>query len=666
MLEHFQKYMAVPQVKELADQTHQIRKELCEQVVSDFKEWMVGGSSQGQAGGTQIRDLCRVVSVLDPQVKTELSGWFVQRQLAEYLVLFEDTQDSAWLDKIDQRYQWFRSRLVDFEHKSEQLFPEDWDMGRRLTVEFCTTTKDMLEKIMKKRLAELDFKLLLFAIQRTVHFEGLLCKRFPAPKIPLTNRDSNPIAGTGISRPLKDYHPQGPTLEEGTEKPQRRISQFAGMISRVFEGYLYIYVQAQDRNLNDFLDQCVSQFREDGHPDRPRRQLSITAQPLPSSGRLFLFFKQTILQVNEISNDPKKLLSEVAPVFKKYLREYANRCLTAFLPKINASQVSSTAGLIQSLLKEGDVPRMSEDEQFLTCCILATAEFCSETAKQLEEKLKERVGSESTYQTSVQMSGEQELFHSVTSSCLAVLLQDLEAACYAPLQAMTKINWNSVDAVGDESAYVSSIKTHLRQNIVRIRDYMGNARKYFIQLCMKFAGGFMGKFLGSVFRCKGISLSGAEQLLLDTHALKTFLLDLPSLDSVAAPKPPAVYTRAVVKGMAKPEMILKVVMSPLNSVDSFLLQYTKLLPDSDSVELQRVLEMKSVRRPDQAPIIELYRAKTGTSLAAGAGDTSGRGQVGGGGGFLESSAANLLQLAGDSLATDSRIKKLEKLVKKRL
>lgn len=50
----------------------------------------------------------------------------------------------------------------------------------------------------------------------------------------------------------------------------------------------------------------------------------------------------------------------------------------------------------------------------------------------------------------------------------------------------------------------------------------------------------------------------SEQLLLDTHSLKTVLLDLPSIGSQVVRKAPASYTKIVVKGMTRAEMILKV------------------------------------------------------------------------------------------------------------
>lgn len=156
------------------------------------------------------------------------------------------------------------------------------------------------------------------------------------------------------------------------------------------------------------------------------------------------------------------------------------------------------------------------------------------------------------------MGHERDMFHSVTTNCIQVLVQDLDAACEPAIQAMTKMSWSNVENVGDESRYVISIKSHLRALVPRIRDYLTNTRKYFSQLCLKFVGSFIPKFTNCLFRCKPLNVTGAEQLLLDTHALKTELLNLPSIDSSAGRKPPSAYTKIVLKGMTKAEMILKV------------------------------------------------------------------------------------------------------------
>lgn len=49
-------------------------------------------------------------------------------------------------------------------------------------------------------------------------------------------------------------------------------------------------------------------------------------------------------------------------------------------------------------------------------------------------------------------------------------------------------------------------------------------------------------------------------------------------------------------------------MTPIKDAESFCAHYMKLLPESDPSEVQKLLEMKSVRRAEQVPIIDRYRA----------------------------------------------------------
>lgn len=44
-----------------------------------------------------------------------------------------------------------------------------------------------------------------------------------------------------------------------------------------------------------------------------------------------------------------------------------------------------------------------------------------------------------------------------------------------------------MEVVGDQSNYVNTIIAHLRQTIPTIRDRLSSCRKYFTQLCVKFA-----------------------------------------------------------------------------------------------------------------------------------------------------------------------------------
>lgn len=50
-------------------------------------------------------------------------------------------------------------------------------------------------------------------------------------------------------------------------------------------------------------------------------------------------------------------------------------------------------------------------------------------------------------------------------------------------------------------------------------------------------------------------------------------------------------------------------MSEVASHEEFVTTYARMLPESDSSELQKVLEMKAMRRQEQASIIQLYRTR---------------------------------------------------------
>ncbi|MBW03325.1 Vacuolar protein sorting-associated protein 53, partial [Eschrichtius robustus] len=131
VLEHFHKYMGIPQIRQLSERVKAAQTELGQQILADFEEAF-------PSQGTKV----------------------------------------AWLDKIDRRYAWIKRQLVDYEEKYGRMFPREWYMAERIAVEFCHITRTELAKIMRTRAKEIEVKLLLFAIQRTTNFEGFLAKRF--------------------------------------------------------------------------------------------------------------------------------------------------------------------------------------------------------------------------------------------------------------------------------------------------------------------------------------------------------------------------------------------------------------------------------------------------------------------------------------------------------
>eukprot|EP00112_Aurelia_sp_Birch-Aquarium-sp1_P023247 Seg685.3 transcript_id=Seg685.3/GoldUCD/mRNA.D3Y31 product="Vacuolar protein sorting-associated protein 53-like" protein_id=Seg685.3/GoldUCD/D3Y31 len=619
VLDHFKKYFSVPQIRQLADKVTSIQNELGNQILSDFKDAVsIPGIKPPAGPNSQLADACKVVAILDPRFKDDLLTWFMKLQLAEYLNVFNDNFDVAWLDKIDRRYSWLKRLLIKFEEEFIGTFPTNWHVEENICKEFCRITRNELSNIMAAKSNEIDVKLLLFAIQRTTSFETFLSKRFAGGQI------------TKVETPIvSDDKPVEADSSSKTKSPKSTEAGFNGLISRCFEPHLHIYIDSQDKNLADLIEKFIQDFKSQGIP---KSESDGDNTVLPSAGELFVFYKKCMVQCALLSTGTPLL--SLASLFQKFLKEYANRLMTANLPK-------ATSGLA-SILKDSEI-KFNAEEKRLTCSILTTAEYCQETTEQLQEKLKEKIDAE--LREKINFGTEMDVFHSVISNSIQLLVQDLENACEPALTAMSKVHWQSIETVGDQSGYITAITTHLKQAIPVIRDSLYSSRKYFTQFCIKFVNSFIPRFINYIYKCKPISTIGAEQLLLDTHSLKTVLLDLTTLGSQVQRKPPASFTKIVAKGMSKAEMILKVVMSPHDPPAGFVDNYIKLLNDSDTANFQKLLEMKGLKRNEQHTMLELFRSRIPA------------GSAGGSAGALHS---------GTPEQESSRIKRLEKLIKKQI
>jgi len=598
VLDHFKKYIKITQIKDLADKVNIIQDSLNKQIMEDFKKEVEEGLPTGP--NSQLANACKVVSILDPKfkLKENLLNWFIKKQLGEYLIAFDEAVEAAWIDKIDRRYSWMKQVLVQFEKEYANTFPTDWALEERICIEFCTITKKELESIMGNRSADIDVKLLLFAIQRTTTFETFMAKRFAHSHL----------------KALKG---------EGND------SYFHGMVSKCFENHLYIYIEAQDKNLAELIEKFTSDLRTQGVP-----KLGEDAEGtvLPSAGELFVFYKKCMVQCIQLSTG--RALLDLTDTFRKYLVEYANRILMGNLPKV------SNQGGLSSLLKDQEV-KFTEEEKRMICCILTTAEYCQETTQQLQDKLQEKIDTELS--DKITMNAEQDQFHLVITNSIQLLVQDLENNCEPALTAMSKVHWQSIETVGDQSGYVTAIVQHLHKAIPLIRNHLYSSRKYFAQFCIKFVNSFIPRFINNIYKCKPLPPTGAaEQLLLDTHSIKTVLLGLPTLGSSVQRKPTASFTKVVQKGMSKAEMILKVVMSSHEKQTKFVENYITMLSDGDVNNFQKILDMKGMRRSEQHTMLEIFRTQM----------------------VSHTSGAETIPEATTAATDSSRIKRLEKLIKK--
>ena len=82
------------------------------------------------------------------------------------------------------------------------------------------------------------------------------------------------------------------------------------------------------RNLADLIEKFIQDFKSQGIP---KSESDGDNTVLPSAGELFVFYKKCMVQCALLSTGTPLL--SLASLFQKFLKEYANRLLTANLPK---------------------------------------------------------------------------------------------------------------------------------------------------------------------------------------------------------------------------------------------------------------------------------------------------------------------------------------------
>ncbi|XP_041983699.1 uncharacterized protein LOC121736517 [Aricia agestis] len=573
VLEQVESYRDIRELSVLRDEVHAIRVQLAEQILTDFKEALTGGSKSGVSQRT-LAEACGVVDALEPKVKQDLIKWFVNLQLQEYIHLFSAEQEGAWVGHVERRYAWLKRHLLAFEDTLANIFPPAWRLSETIASEFCKVTRKDLSELMAARRNELDVKLLLYAIQKTYNFELLLHKRFVGTELGAEGSESS-------VKPMS-LEEDGKEITEGDSTA--RGSPWVGAIGACFEPHLSLYITSLDTNLRGLMDTFLQDAKSEVGAGEGG---SGAGAVIASCADLFLFYKKCLAQCARLTTGEPML--ELAGVFGKYLREYASGVLQAVLPRA----APAAAPYLAPFLKD-DSPRYTKQEIAKITSVITTSEYCLETTIHLEQKLKEKVAP--ALADKIDLAPEQELFHKMINNCIQLLVQDLELACEPALQAMTKISWLHFSNVGDQSSYVTQIVMHLKNTVPNLRDNLASSRKYFTQFCIRFANSFIPKFIQNVYKCKPISTVGSEQLLLDTHMLKTALLELPSIGSEVKRQAPTTYTKVVIKLMTKAEMILKLVMAPLDgNLEGFVAQFVQLLPESTVAEFHKVLDMKGAK-----------------------------------------------------------------------
>lgn len=597
---HFEAYRDVPKITELREKFKNIKQILKSHVFSDFSSLGTGKETEEANLLQQLSDACLVVDALEPSVREELVKNFCNRELTSYRQIFEGAE-LAKLDKTERRYAWIKRRLRTNE-EIWKIFPSSWHVPYLLCIQFCKLTRTQLVEILDNMKEKPDVGTLLMALQRTLEFEEELAEKFGGSSQTKETRSDagDPDKGENTSQSVSDIrkkyekklaaHQDSGNDEKDSQKEYSVPGagfNFRGIISSCFEPHLTVYVELEEKTLMEHLEKLVQEETWDTEEGSQTNILS-------SSMQVFLIIRRSLKRCSALTKN--QTLFNLFKVFQKILKAYATK-LFARLPKGGTGIVAAATGM------DGQIKTSEKDERMI-CYIVNTAEYCHKTSGELAENISKMI--DPLFAVRVDMSEVQDEYSAVITKALITLVHGLETKFDAEMAAMTRVPWGTLESVGDQSAYVNGINTILTSTIPVLGSLLSPI--YFQFFLDKLASSLGPRFYLNIFKCKQISETGAQQMLLDTQAVKTILLEVPSLAKQTSGA--ASYSKFVSREMSKAEALLKVILSPVDSVAD---TYRALLPEGTPSEFQRILELKGLKKADQQTILDDFN-KHGSSI----------------------------------------------------
>ncbi|BFZ53589.1 Vacuolar protein sorting-associated protein 53 [Savitreella phatthalungensis] len=328
-------------------------------------------------------------------------------------------------------------------------------------------------------------------------------------------------------------------------------------LSDAFEPYLGVFVDQQDRTLAGMLQGYKTQ-----------KWPAMDEEVLPSSADLFYFYLNQLEACAQLSNGQP--LADFARVMAKYLNIYCSQVLEAKYQ----SQVVTVEEIIM---------------------ILRTADYCATTTQQLEERVKNTIAS--AFVERISFEPQAQSFQSTMSKSLSLLVQHLDRVVQLGLQEISKVNWQELDEVRDQSPYVAVVVAGLLREGKRVLHNL-NRDKFVRAYCDRVVENFVTAFLNAVAtKCRPVSEVTAEQLMLDIHAIKAALLNLAGSEASQN------FTRLVNRQVGHVEVFLKLLLGSTQHIQGMIQNYLFLVGDRSVVNFSKLLDIKGVPRHLQSSMV---------------------------------------------------------------
>ncbi|KAF1997652.1 hypothetical protein P154DRAFT_524690 [Amniculicola lignicola CBS 123094] len=551
LVAHFKSYRSIDQIATLSRNVADLQRELLEQICEDF-EVVFAKDEVAQRKG-MLTEACLVMDLGD-HARTRLINWYCNTQLREYRQVFRGNDEAGSLDNISRRYSWFNRMMKTYDVDHATIFPSYWKVNEMLANAFCEGTRDDFKAILQRSMRRgdgqtLDVDLLLSCLQETLNFEHSLERRF-----------SNESRSSIDTMASKDDRPHG----------------FSQAISEAFEPYMSLWVESQDKQLASLIPKYRQQ------PLRNAEDEFSAQAVIPSSTELFHFYRLTLAQCAKLSTGSRLL--ELCTTFAKYLDQYGQQVLYYFLSEKPGQQGPSLEDAI---------------------LILNTADYCYQTCNQLEEKIKLRIDEE--FRAKVDLQSQADAFMGIASATVRVLVRKVELACDPTWREMRNTPWSKLESVGDQSTYVAELLRHVKERSSEILKYL-HKQQYARAFCDNLVDLMATTYIANIVQSKPISEVGAEQMLLDSYVLKKSFTEIPVLNEEPGTAPPASFVKRVNQSMSKIDPLLKTLQVRPSPPEALVQAYLIHIADKSDTNFRKILDLKGIRRVDQAQLLDLFSA----------------------------------------------------------
>jgi hypothetical protein len=168
------------------------------------------------------------------------------------------------------------------------------------------------------------------------------------------------------------------------------------------------------------------------------------------------------------------------------------------------------------------------------------------------------------------------------------------------------MQWSHLHQVSGPLAYTEELSRLLEQFFDVVKPLV-EQKRYLKNLLDKAASLVLAKFTTSLVKSRPLKEIGAEQLLIDLQIVKACLQRLPDESLISQG-----YTRSLNKGTTRLETLLKVIVTPVDPPEGFILNYTLLIGDASFSNFQKILDLKGTPKAEQGALLDSFLTLTST------------------------------------------------------